>query len=86
MPRFTEERRTTFIESLREGCWRATGARAAGVHFSTVRRHMLADPDFAAAVEDAELDANTAVENALYQRALDGNVTACLAWLYSRMP
>jgi hypothetical protein len=47
---------------------------------------MLADPSFGAEVEDAELDANTAVENALHTRAVEGHVTACLAWLYSRMP
>jgi hypothetical protein len=86
MPRFTDKRRSVYLAAVRTGAWRTAAAQAAGIHFSTVRRHMLADPDFAAEVEDAELDANTAVENALYTRALEGHVTACLAWLYSRMP
>ena len=86
MPRFTHQRRQIFIDALKAGAWRTAAAHAAGVHFSTVRRHMLADPEFADAVEDAEVDANTAVESALYTRAVEGHVTACLAWLYSRMP
>jgi hypothetical protein len=86
MPRFTDRRRDVFVEALRDGAWRTSAAQAAGVHFSTVRRHMITDAAFADEVEEAELDANTAVENALYERALGGNITACLAWLYSRMP
>jgi hypothetical protein len=86
MPRFTTARRAKFLEALRQGAWRTAAAKLAGVHYSTVHRHLLADPTFAAEVEEAELDANTAVENALYDRAIEGNTTAMLAWLYSRMP
>lgn len=86
MPTFSAVKRQAYLDALRSGAWRTAAAEAAGVHFSTVRRHMLADPDFAAAVGEAELDANTAVENALYRRALEGHVVAALAWLYSRAP
>ena len=36
--------------------------------------------------EQAELEANELVENALFQAAIGGNVTACQVWLYNRMP
>ncbi len=51
-----------------------------------MRRLYNADPAFAAAVEQAEMEANELVEDALFQAAQSGNVVACQVWLYNRMP
>jgi hypothetical protein len=86
MPRFTDQRRAIYLDCLRSGGWRSEAAAAAGVAYSTVWRHAKEDEAFRQETEEAELDANTAVEGALYRRAVEGHVAACLAWLYSRSP
>jgi hypothetical protein len=51
-----------------------------------VRRHRNADPEFAAAEQEAEMDATENIEDALYRAAIGGNVTAMQVWLYNRCP
>lgn len=81
MPKFDDTKRGKFVECLNQGMTRGEAANQCGVSRETVRKHMRADSAFAKTVSEAEMNANEAVEEALYQAALSGNVTACLAWL-----
>jgi hypothetical protein len=47
---------------------------------------MRRDLEFKKAISQAELEANQKVENALFEAAMSGNVTAIQVWLYNRMP
>jgi len=82
--KFTEERKKAYLELLRGGGRRHASARAIGISPWTAVNHMNNDPEFRAAVEQAEMEANENVENALYEAALAGNVTAIQVWLYNR--
>lgn len=84
--KFGAVKRAAFLTALREGSRRGAAAEAVGISRETVRLAYNADPDFAAQVEQAEMDANEPVEDALYQAALAGNVVAAQVWLYNRMP
>lgn len=86
MPRFTIEKKQAYLVHLREGMRRGAAAQAVGVNRETVRRHYNRYESFRKAIEDAEMDANEPVEDALYEAALSGNVVACQVWLYNRMP
>jgi len=74
------------LELLREGSRRGTAAHAVGVTRQTVSEHKKRDPEFAALADDAEMDANEEVEDALYMAATSGNVVAAQVWLYNRWP
>lgn len=84
--KFGARKRAAYLEALRTGSLRGAAAASVGVNRETVRRAYNEDAEFAAAVEQAELDANELVENALYQAAQAGNVIACQVWLYNRQP
>ena len=57
-----------------------------GVTLRTVEKHVKRFPTFAEAIDLAEMEANSAIENALYVAAKWGNVVAIQVWLYNRMP
>src|SRR3972149_8936511 len=61
-------------------------ARSVGVTPMTVITHRKDDPEFAYQVSFAETEADEEIEDALRTAAVSGNVTAALAWLYSRQP
>lgn len=82
--KFTARRREAFLALLRDGARRGAAADQVGVTRQTVRMAYQADPDFRAAVDQAEMDANEPVEDALYQAAIAGNVRAIEVWLYNR--
>lgn len=75
-----------YLELLREGGRRGASAKAVGVHRNTIVNHMKKDPKFAKAVDQAEMEAHELIEDALFQVALAGNVTAQQVYLYNRMP
>lgn len=74
-----------YLDALRQGARRGAAAQAAGVTRTTINEWKHDDPDFAAAEIAAELEANELVEDALFQAAVSGNVTAIQVWLYNRM-
>jgi hypothetical protein len=82
--KFDDIKKAEYLELLREGTGRCRAARSVGVNIFTVERHMGQYPSFADAVSLAETEADDEVENALYQAAISGNVTACQVWLYNR--
>lgn len=86
MPQFGDEKREAYLDHLRNGLRRMAAADAVGVVYSTVWRAIDADPDFRSAVNQAEMRADEEVEDALYQAAIAGNVTAIQVWLYNRRP
>ena len=61
-------------------------AREVGVNARTVERHMKSSLKFRKAVSQSETEVNQKVENALYEAAKSGNVTAIQVWLYNRDP
>jgi hypothetical protein len=84
--RFGPAKRKAFLEALRNGIGRGEAARSLGIGRNTPIRYGGRHADFAVAVEEAEMAANERVENALFQAAISGNVTACQVWLYNRVP
>lgn len=82
----SDEVKDQFIESLNRGMTRSEEESQCGEAPDMFRKHIREDDKFAERVDDAEVNANESVESALYQAAMGGNVTACLAWLQARMP
>jgi hypothetical protein len=86
MRKFGKRRQKAYLEALRGGARRGAAAVSVGITRQTVWMERTRNPEFAKAEEDAEMEANELVENALFQAAQSGNVTAAQVWLYNRMP
>jgi hypothetical protein len=84
--KFGDRKRVEYLELIRQGHRRGAAARAVGVDPETARNAYNKDPEFADAVELAEIEACDIVEDALLEAAKSGNVTACQVWLYNRSP
>jgi len=84
--KFTDNKKDEYLELLRQGGRRYASAKAVGVTPQTVNAHVKDDPNFAKAVDEAEMEANEQVEDALFMTATSGNVTAMQVWLYNRAP
>lgn len=84
--KFGSNKKRAFLEALRGGARRGAAAESIGVSRETIRLHMHKDDGFRDAIDQAEMDANECVENALFNAAVGGNVTGCQVWLYNRMP
>lgn len=84
--KFGTQKKAAFLDKLREGARRYQAAKEIGVSRETIRLHLHKDPAFAQAVDEAEMEANEHVEDALFKAATKGNVVACQVWLYNRCP
>jgi len=84
--KFTDLRKGQYLARLAKGERRTLAAKAMRINYSTVLDHIATDEDFAAAVIEAESQADLIIENALFETAKDGNVTAQQVWLYNRKP
>ncbi len=84
--KFSPRRRQRYLELLAKGMRRGAAAEAVGVGRSTTYRAMRDEPEFATAVEDAEMLADEEVEASLRRKALEGNVPALIFWLTNRGP
>lgn len=82
--KFDAKKRAAYLEQLQSGGRRYASARAIGISPATVVNHRKADPEFDDQCNEAEKEADDEVEDALRMAAISGNVTAALAWLYSR--
>lgn len=69
----TDRARETFLEQLRLTCNVSHAARSAGIGRRTAYDWRDADPDFAAAWDEAEDEAVDALELAARNRAIDGS-------------
>jgi hypothetical protein len=84
--KFGPLKREKYLGLLRKGGRRYRSARTCGVSLELVRLYRKEHPEFAAAEEEAEREANEVVEDALFKAAKKGNVAACKLWLYNRDP
>src|SRR5574344_2031628 len=84
--KFDAARRELFLDLLRKGIRRTQACKKAGISRPTFNKCMNNNKKFAAEVAQAETDANELVEQAMFNSALKGNVTAQQVWLYNRDP
>jgi hypothetical protein len=84
--KFDAARREIFLDLLRKGIRRTQACKKAGISRPTFNKCMNNNKKFAAEVAQAETDANELVEQAMFNSALKGNVTAQQVWLYNRDP
>lgn len=85
--KFTEEKRTRYLELLRQGARRMAAARAVGMNGGYVKEYKDRFPDFKQACDEAEMEADEQVERALYETAIEErDVKAQQTWLYNRLP
>ncbi len=88
--KFDEVKREEYLKLLRLGEPRLIAAGKVGLDSKTPDRFAKRYSMFAEAVSRAEMEGSThrniSVENALYEAAISGNVTAAQVWLYNRSP
>ena len=84
--KFDSIKKDEYLALLRQGHTRGLAASLAGIHRATASIHMKKDTGFSEAVSEAESDAIGKVENALFEAAISGNVTAIQVYLYNRNP
>lgn len=82
--KFGKLKRKAYLAHLSQGMRRGASARAIGVDRAAIYRYMKKHPEFAEAIDGAELESCEIVEDALFQAAQSGNVVACQVWLYNR--
>ena len=82
--KFTAIKREAYVEALRKGLRRGKAADSVGISRQQVRAYAKDFPEFQDQIDQAEIDACDDVEDALRTAAINGNVTACLAWLFNR--
>jgi hypothetical protein len=84
--KFGPRKQEEFLKLLRKGWRRTHAARKIGIDPETYRRHFKSDPGFLEKVEEAEMEANEAIEMALFKTAYEGNFNAQKFWLTNRLP
>jgi hypothetical protein len=86
MPKFTKPRRAELLDHIRNGMRPGAAAELLGFTRADIFRLMDDDEELAQAVKEAEREATEHVEEALYQAAVSGNVTAARIWLERSKP
>ena len=84
--KFGAKTREKFLALLREGVGKCQAARSLKLDPHTPSEYAREHPEFGTAVEDARLESIEEVEDALFQAAVSGNVTACIFFLANRAP
>jgi hypothetical protein len=84
--KFTDIKKEEYLKALRGGNTRGDAANMAGVTRWTVRQHRDKDKKFDDKCENAETDAVETIEDALYEAASYGNITAQIFFLKNRRP
>jgi len=89
--KFTTKKKKEFLRLIREDGMRRSAALAeVGITRQTLSAHIKDDPALADALDEAEMDQaskkNEIVEDALFDAAESGNVTAIQVYLYNRVP
>jgi hypothetical protein len=79
--RFTVALQEEFLDHLRQGMRRGATAQLLGFGRMTITNYIEDHPEFEKRVLDAESEATEHVQEALYQAAVSGNVSAARAWL-----
>ncbi len=84
--KFASRKKKASPESGRSATRRGVAARGAGVRGRTVTTRRQKNPKFKPAEEQSELDGQKQVEAAVFQAAINGNVTAAIFYLCNRNP
>lgn len=85
--KFDAIKRTAYLERLEHGVGRGAAAAGVGLTRQTVAVHRRAHEGFAIQESLAEMEAVSAVENALYEKAVtEGHPTAMIFFLKNRSP
>ncbi len=79
-------KRHEYLSLIRQGHGRQSAARAVGLAPSTLWRYALAHPEFARAIDEAEIEAAEAIQPVLYQKAREGQAWAVNKVLDNRLP
>ena len=83
--KFDKIKQEQYCHHIANGMGKIASAHAVGVCDRTPPRFIKQNKTFADAVSRAEMGANQRVENALFETALDGNISAQKFWLCNRM-
>ena len=84
--KFDFAKQDEYLKMRRLGVGKRRAAQSVGMTREGVRQHAKNHEDFALLDKQAPDHANEAIESALFQSALKGNVTAQQVWLYNRDP
>lgn len=82
----TSEKKAAFLAALRERGSVMHAAESAGIGRRTAYDWRDADPEFAAAWEDALEDSTERLEESMFERAMKGDTTAAIFLLKGRRP
>lgn len=82
--KFAPIKKRRYLELLTTGMSKGEAAKMVGVTLRTVEKHVKAWPGFKDAIDLVGIDLNGQVENAVFQAAKSGNVTAAIFWLLNR--
>jgi hypothetical protein len=82
--KFTRLKQGVYLDNLRQGMRRGKAAEAVGVSRQIVARYRKDHPEFRDEEDQAEIEACDPVEDALYTKALGGNLGAIIFWLLNR--
>lgn len=83
---FDDIKKEKYLDLLRDGIGRSVAIKTIGLSRQVLANHRNKYPEFKDEESRAEVFACERVENALFQSAIGGNVTAIQVWLYNRMP
>ena len=82
----TPEIERVILEALSVGCSLANAARIAGIDADTLLLWRKKDPDFSVICEKTSGEAVQKLAGTLFNRAKNGDLTACIFWLKCRAP
>lgn len=82
--KFNVDKQNRYLGLLASGMRRGEAARGAGVSRQAVFYHCQQHPEFAKKQDEAEAMACDIVEDALWKKCIEGNVTAIIFWLMNR--
>lgn len=82
----TTDQQEEFLEHMRNGMRRGAAANAMGLARKVVLDYISEHEDYETLVLDAEGEATEHVEEALYQAAVSGSVSAAKLWFALRNP
>lgn len=83
---FDAECKAEYVRRIQRGEGRATAAGRMGFSWSTVMKHLRDDPEFSDACEMAALVRDEAVEEVVYEEAMNANAAAYKFWLTNKRP
>ncbi len=84
--KMTPQRLNKYIKALRAGVGKAKAAQSVSIDRRTIDREIAKGGEFAARVEDAQLEATDHVESALHTAAVGGDAAAMKHWLHYKRP